>query len=118
MVIFVYLYILLKFTDNLPKKLAKSVDKFQIWYYNVDIKNKKGWYFTMKKIFALLSAGLIVASMLVACSDGKCDKCGEPAIKISAEEKKEAEEQGFKVDKELCEEHMAAYMLEQAAKMY
>ena len=71
----------------------------------------------MKKIFALVSAALLVAAMLVSCSDGKCDECGEPAMKVTAEDKKAAEAEGFKVDKELCEEHMAAYMLEQAAKM-
>lgn len=59
----------------------------------------------MKKFLAILAVMLLCASLLISCSDGKCDECGEPAYKVTKEGKEAMEELNIKIKKELCEEH-------------
>lgn len=59
----------------------------------------------MKKISAILAVMLLGAALLVSCSDGKCDECGEPAYKVTKEGKEAMEELNIKIKDELCEEH-------------
>ena len=71
----------------------------------------------MKKILALIFAVLLVVSMLVSCS-AKCEKCGKPAMKVTAEDKRQVEAMGFEVDKDLCEDCWEDYFYEQAYDMF
>lgn len=54
----------------------------------------------MKKILSIIAAAMLMCTLLMGCSDGKCDECGEKAASLT----KAAQDKGL--EGEFCENCM------------